>query len=749
MEKQDEEATRLSYEEMSTDESGQILPRHKKEAVRRELGYCLTCPRVPVLLFDIRRSKLNPLKKVKKVPLEIPGKCSGGTCLKCFPNRRACSDSTGAQLDLDSYGSFHAPSSSRSSMGLSKTESKRWRTTASGSMVLARSMSTRSRLHSSGSSACSSLLDEVSAQSIDNTCPSVNYSSNACSPKSLRIGERELPGRDQTESNRSLHSQSRRLSSNGATGSRRRSSNGASGSRRRSSNGASSYRSEHSRESSMESGSIHSTRRPSRRVRRPSNITVTPESRPHSPLPVGSTNFPNTNDELHASGPNQRQINYLDQRSDHAKRASSSHNLENPPTGGRPLTLRRCSSNDETGIAHRNRSNTNGELSARRGRRCLSNNEDYSRRTNVAQEDNRLPNQRTLISGRRISCPAATSSENIRPSPLLRSKSSDTPDSYLSNEPDHRLSRRPTSRVVQRQPLRNRPGVGNPTITNTVVPQNGSEDFSYLDSLFQEIRSTNCPDLWAEGILSALIQHQFNEAACVVGTREVARVVGSDATYAEHFVKLGGHKTLIESALAFETSSRLQALCCNALLKIAEVEGTRIPLILDGTCSFLTKMLVKELGNENLTADALGVMRIFSTVLSARQELLQHNVSNITVDVMACNPQNAAVQRDGCAVIANMAYDDGEVLPVDEIAIEVVWSAMVNNLNQKSVVSSASFALNNLALEENNLRAIAALSNVFATLERVHEHTAQELLQKMFVFNAEVEANGMIAVHAV
>lgn len=74
----------LSYAEMTTDATGRVMSKQTKEALRRQHGYCLTCTRVPILLFDIRRSRMNPLWSSKK-PRTAAGESLQGKCLKCNP----------------------------------------------------------------------------------------------------------------------------------------------------------------------------------------------------------------------------------------------------------------------------------------------------------------------------------------------------------------------------------------------------------------------------------------------------------------------------------------------------------------------------------------------------------------------------------------------------------------------------------------------------------------------------------------
>ena len=82
------EAYELSYNEVTVLSSGGIISKQMKIDLRKQLGYCLTCPNVPVLLTCIRRSRINPLW-ISKKPRTEDGECIEGRCLKCSPKRDA------------------------------------------------------------------------------------------------------------------------------------------------------------------------------------------------------------------------------------------------------------------------------------------------------------------------------------------------------------------------------------------------------------------------------------------------------------------------------------------------------------------------------------------------------------------------------------------------------------------------------------------------------------------------------------
>lgn len=100
------------------------MSKETKTLLRSRFGYCKTCPDIPVLLFDIRKSRLNPLWSSKQ-PRTVEGESLGGKCLKCNPRldpryREAPSRSTSSDgLSTPSLGSR---ASSWKSTGSSHTQ---------------------------------------------------------------------------------------------------------------------------------------------------------------------------------------------------------------------------------------------------------------------------------------------------------------------------------------------------------------------------------------------------------------------------------------------------------------------------------------------------------------------------------------------------------------------------------------------------------------------------------------------------
>jgi hypothetical protein len=74
----------LSYEDMNMARDGFVMTRVQIREERVRLGYCVDCLREPILLYKIRRNRLNPLWTSRE-PLTVQGDSLDGKCLRCHP----------------------------------------------------------------------------------------------------------------------------------------------------------------------------------------------------------------------------------------------------------------------------------------------------------------------------------------------------------------------------------------------------------------------------------------------------------------------------------------------------------------------------------------------------------------------------------------------------------------------------------------------------------------------------------------
>lgn len=74
----------LSYNSMLMTRSGSVMTKEHVKELREHHGFCTSCPNEPVKLFEIKKSKINPLFRGKEA-IDVLHESYNGVCLKCKP----------------------------------------------------------------------------------------------------------------------------------------------------------------------------------------------------------------------------------------------------------------------------------------------------------------------------------------------------------------------------------------------------------------------------------------------------------------------------------------------------------------------------------------------------------------------------------------------------------------------------------------------------------------------------------------
>lgn len=77
---------KLSYIELTMEDSGKLVDNSKKRELRQKHGYCLECEGFPIQLYKVKKKALNPFR-IKKQAREVASECADGVCFACQPHR--------------------------------------------------------------------------------------------------------------------------------------------------------------------------------------------------------------------------------------------------------------------------------------------------------------------------------------------------------------------------------------------------------------------------------------------------------------------------------------------------------------------------------------------------------------------------------------------------------------------------------------------------------------------------------------
>jgi hypothetical protein len=206
------------------------------------------------------------------------------------------------------------------------------------------------------------------------------------------------------------------------------------------------------------------------------------------------------------------------------------------------------------------------------------------------------------------------------------------------------------------------------------------------------------------------------------------------------------HKSIMKAVKEFPSSKKVQEYGCKIVFAIAAHSGNRVVLVRSGACSFLAEAMGNFMENVSLIRAVMGALRNLSLDTEAREKLNSIPAWKGTVKAMRHNSEDAAIQRDGCALLSNLVVDAEKklVLSVSNEVLGAVMHALETHHSNVSVVTSACFALKNFTYEESNLRSMSRVHNIFKILQIARELTGHEeidlIVERLQTSRAEDES---------
>jgi hypothetical protein len=206
------------------------------------------------------------------------------------------------------------------------------------------------------------------------------------------------------------------------------------------------------------------------------------------------------------------------------------------------------------------------------------------------------------------------------------------------------------------------------------------------------------------------------------------------------------HKNIMKAVKSFPSSKKVQEYGCKIVFAIAAHSSNRVVLVRSGACSCLAEAMGNFIENVSLVRNVIGALRNLSLDTEAREKLNLIPAWKGTVKAMRHNSKDAAIQRDGCALLSNLAVDaeNKVVLSVTNEVLGAVIHALEIHCSDASVVTSACFALKNFTYEDSNLRSMSRIHNIFNVLQVASELTGHEemdvIVERLQTSRAEDES---------
>lgn len=679
----------LSYQDMALDPTGQIMSRELKASLRKQYGYCLTCPSVPTLLFDVQKARLNPLWS-NKVPRTVDGVCFEGKCFQCHPRLRHLHSGSGSSTNvLDGAGNKSVHSAG------SGGERRAGRRPGRGQQNNNNHTSSRRLTVRPTQVSSSSLLSQDSLQS------------------------QQQPLQQQSQSQQMQQQPPHRASSGRTLSGRSISVTGPD-----------------------EATAVRSADAV------PARVATTPLSR-HN-LSASSSLDLLTDDDLDCSGHNGSPTTVTvsppprRRRSPPMVRAGSEeslvlvplsdHSPPQHPTSSLALSSSSLTSSSgpgtvlprvplRTGSRRPVGSNPASSHSSHRHHvapSCVNNSTHSSSTMDVSR------------SGVPLSLPVVSSASDCRNHPNLGASHHTHPD----HDHDDVLASCGTDATGA--------GIGPGAAPEAATSRPNTDDDSAiqgLQTLVREMPGDENLGILTEILISSLDLHRASERVQAHVLQAMADLFQDTVTESHVLVS-----KIWQAMTDFATSLSVQTAGCRALRSLASHSGNTGILVQTRACHALAAALSRHIGDADLVEVAVATLRMLSIASEARDQLQRHDVASQVAQAMLCNPHGAALQRDGCALLSNIAVDPERrtVSPVGATVLEAVVGALKSHPNDPTVTASACFALKNLSYESTNVSALAKIPDLCESVQRAAtiggDNDALIVLERLQMAQAEAES---------
>lgn len=206
------------------------------------------------------------------------------------------------------------------------------------------------------------------------------------------------------------------------------------------------------------------------------------------------------------------------------------------------------------------------------------------------------------------------------------------------------------------------------------------------------------------------------------------------------------HENIMKAMKSFPSSRKVQEYGCMIVFAITTHSSSRVVLIRSGVCSFLAEAMGSFMESVSLVRNVIGALRNLSLDTEAHEKLNSIPAWKGTVEAMRLNSEDAAIQRDGCALLSNLVVDAEKrvVLSISNEVLGAVIHALETHRSDVSVLTSACFALKNFAYEESNRRLMSREHNFFKILQIARKLTGHDeidlIVERLQTSRAEDES---------
>lgn len=247
-----------------------------------------------------------------------------------------------------------------------------------------------------------------------------------------------------------------------------------------------------------------------------------------------------------------------------------------------------------------------------------------------------------------------------------------------------------------------------------------------IDALLKDVAAAGSAEFLTELLVNTMRSHQENTEIQELCLSYIWDLSKFNDVNKSAIMSAGLPEDIIKAMKDFKQSLKVQECACGALWSLSVNQFNRTELVRLGAVSRIFRALEIHLKMEAFVETAFGALRTLSPDPEVRITIGQLLGAQRVCRAMGLHRQSTSIQRDGCAFLSNVAVDmDNQVVSIVTYEeLEAVIRAMGDHLRHEAVLASACFALKNYTYEEKNLRAVRQFEDVCSLLEDASKYSS-------------------------
>ena len=248
-----------------------------------------------------------------------------------------------------------------------------------------------------------------------------------------------------------------------------------------------------------------------------------------------------------------------------------------------------------------------------------------------------------------------------------------------------------------------------------------------LKSLLQDVAAAGSSDVLVDMLVATIRENTNSSPIQEICLKQLWDHSKFNEAHKSQIMNAGLDVDIIRAMKLYRRSKMIQKNASGCLWSLSVSEWNRPALARAGAVKLLFRALEDFVEDEEVLEVILGALRTLSPDKNVRDAIVPLLGARRVCRAMGKHRSSTAIQRDGCAFLSNVSVDiDNQMVSTvhnDELA--AVVRALGDHLRNESVVSSACFALKNYTYEEKNLRNLRRFEDVIPLLEDASKYSTK------------------------